>query len=78
MKVVNKCSHNATEFYHLKPGDTFYSPETNALYLKTEYVYDDCGDTITNAVNLRTGSIVAFHQHYNVIPVNCECVILDK
>ena len=79
MKITNKSVNIETELRNIKVGDVFYYPRSQAVYMRTENVYDDYnGSIMINAVNLRLGSLCVFPLDYKVIAVDCECVITDK
>ena len=54
------------KFGALKPGDTFVFPETKAIHLKTEVVFDAQGKE-QNYVCLRTGDFGFLADNKNVV-----------
>ena len=78
MKVIDKTTSRTVKFHDIGVGDVFYYEKNNNIYMKTEPVFDSCGFTMANAVNLRIGSLCSFFPEYNVTPLNCECVITSK
>lgn len=78
MKIIDKTMGYTTAFNDLDVGDVFYYGPNNNIYMKTETVFDNCGCTMANAVNLRIGSLCSFLPEYKVIPLNCECVVTNK
>lgn len=78
MKIVNKSENIEVALNDIKVGDAFYYPHSGGLYMKTESMFDSHGYTMSNAVNLRLGSLCAFPPDYKVIAVECECVVYDK
>ena len=78
MKVIDKTTNTTMEFCNIPIGDVFYYSNSNGIYMKTETLFDEDKYIMANAVNLRLGSLCAFLPEYEVIPLNCECVITDK
>lgn len=78
MKIVNTCENITTTFDKINVGEAFYYNYYGGIYLKTESLFDDNGNVMTNAVNLRLGSMCLFPDNEKVIALDCECVIKDN
>lgn len=78
MKIIDKTTAPKTEFRNIDVGDVFYYENTCGVYMRTEIVFDNCGNIMANAVNLHFGSLCSFLPEYKVTPLNCECIITNK
>lgn len=78
MKIIDKTMDCTATFKDIEVGDVFRHEKNNGVYMKTETVFDDYGHNMGNAVNLRICTLCVFLPDYNVIPLNCECIITNK
>lgn len=86
MKIIdNRAKETTKNFGELKVGDTFCTAKSDTVFMKTEnfyYEFDDghfrdC-DIIANAFCLHDGKKKRFNSNDKVIPLTCECVIVNK
>lgn len=86
MKIIdNRAKETTKSFSELKIGETFFTKSSDKVFMKTENFYREFDDdywvdryVITNAFCLNDGNGYKFYSTEKVIPINCECVIIDK
>lgn len=79
MKIIDMRSEvKHKTFDDIKVGDTFCRSEKGVIFMRTQALVDRSSRTIANAVCLEDGKVSWFDNHTNVIPLNCECVIIDN
>lgn len=70
MEIRRKSYNKTVEYHMITRGDCFaLSDEVDAIYMRTSTIIDDDGSE-WNAVCLYNGSMTAFNDFQEVIPVN--------
>lgn len=68
MKIKNKNKKTIT-LGEIQPGDVFKAIFNGHLYMKTAY------GAPNNTVHIESGSVHAFQNEMEVIPIDCELII---
>lgn len=76
MKIEYEKPRQVIHFAALDIGTVFRDPETDLIYMKTDYIDSKDGDEI-NSVDLENGEFICFCNEATVYPVNATLYVKE-